>query len=1073
MAWNQTPAPPAFRLDGYVNMLNKYGTQQDGSEAYRYAGEGIVSDMTLTNNYETGGLFAKIIDAPAEEAIKHGFSLGLKENSDTLSYIVKSLERLEWEERASWAIKSARLYGGAIGVMLVDDGGDIDEPLNRRRIEGIEDIHVFERAVVTPDYASMYSQRPMELHGGSTAKLGVPEYYQVNSIYGSFWVHESRCLIFRNGTLPESTANPLYRFWGMPEYARIRRQLRETVTTHSLSVKLLERSVQAIYSMQGLARLLATEAGEDEVIKRLQLIDMARHALNSIAIDSEGESFDFKTATMSGVKEVVDSSCNMLSAVTNIPQTILFGRSPAGLNSTGDSDMENFYNFVGRIQKLMLKGNLNKLLDIVSRAGVANGEIEEMPEISVEFNPLWSMSDAEQADVEQKKAQTRHTKAQTAQIYVDMGAIDPTEVRKGLASEDEFSVEELLDDMDEEELWGGEGENIDPSSMADDGDRILTIQKLRDAYKQLQAEGSGHDASERGRADAEDDVNWITLPNSVHVPIGGNETKGEAVEKFLGEKENKSYSKLSKEAISAAYGAYDRGRVDTDAMRTALRDIQYDKDFGAREISESEAHEIIFDNVPRNVYDGWYREYNSPYKTRLEDIALHNDEVRNAALNLSWHNYREHIGEDIAYKDYLYKDIEVYRGKPGGAEAERYVEGDQIMSYSFDKKIAQGFAVQGGTGTRNITGNEPVQTATIRPIDTIGSFNGTGELETFVRRDSGEPVEDPSGILVRGDRRSNGGEREDEGDEGDGNDNGSVGVLVVVDGKVLAGKRADNGQLCGAGGHMNAGETPAAAAVRELYQEFGITPLSLKPLGQMEGLDEQYGKPFVYLCEAFEGEVRCVDGEMYDPEWIELTSAIFAPAYTDMMFPPFRESLKLLGKQDFSLTKGCQNARINTDNTIPKDKVSFATADNEKVYAFNKETGETSGLGPDIDSENEPGPNEETLRIPDEEIGKGVGAKAKNYEVVAPDGTIHEFAEGTKFQNSEVFAGQGTKTKLRDSTAEGLSSEYGGDPNSWQKAKATAVVDVNGEHRKAEVHWFQSPASGKVKFKVKVWLDES
>ena len=58
------------------------------------------------------------------------------------------------------------------------------------------------------------------------------------------------------------------------------------------------------------------------------------------------------------MKDVIDTTCNMLSAVTNIPQTILFGRSPAGENSTGDSDFENYYNYIERIQKLMLKKNV-------------------------------------------------------------------------------------------------------------------------------------------------------------------------------------------------------------------------------------------------------------------------------------------------------------------------------------------------------------------------------------------------------------------------------------------------------------------------------------------------------------------------------------------------------------------------------------------------------------------------------------------------------------------------------------------------------------------------------------------
>ena len=68
--------------------------------------------MQLTGLYEGNGLFAKIIDAPAEEALKHGFDLGL--NSEELdAFVEDALDALEWEEKAATAIKWARLYGGA------------------------------------------------------------------------------------------------------------------------------------------------------------------------------------------------------------------------------------------------------------------------------------------------------------------------------------------------------------------------------------------------------------------------------------------------------------------------------------------------------------------------------------------------------------------------------------------------------------------------------------------------------------------------------------------------------------------------------------------------------------------------------------------------------------------------------------------------------------------------------------------------------------------------------------------------------------------------------------------------
>ena len=385
------------REDGYVNLLNKYGTKQDNSEAYKFEREPVIPDMQLTGLYEGNGLFSKIIDTPAEEALKHGFDLNLK--SDELNAFVEdALDDLEWEEKAATAIKWARLYGGALIVMLIDDGRGLEEPVDWEHIRSIDELRVYERSIVQPDYASLYQQD----YGGKgvgnrVSKFGQPEYYYVSSIYGSFKVHESRCLVFRNGVLPEQTSNATYLFWGMPEYVRIRRALRETVTAHTDSVKLLERSVQAIYSMKGLASLLTTDDGENQVLKRLQLVDTSRGLLNSIAIDSEGEQYDFKTFQFSGVKDVIDATCNMLSALTNIPQTILFGRSPAGMNATGDSDFESYYNFVEKIQRLMLKRNLRTLLDVVFRAGIASGDVTEEPDYKLEFKPLWSLSDTEQA----------------------------------------------------------------------------------------------------------------------------------------------------------------------------------------------------------------------------------------------------------------------------------------------------------------------------------------------------------------------------------------------------------------------------------------------------------------------------------------------------------------------------------------------------------------------------------------------------------------------------------------------------------------------------------------------------
>ena len=113
------------------------------------------------------------------------------------------------------------------------------------------------------------------------------------------------------------------------------------------------------------------------------------------------------------------------------------------------------------------------------------------------------------------------------------------------------------------------------------------------------------------------------------------------------------------------------------------------------------------------------------------------------------------------------------------------------------------------------------------------------------------------------------------------------GVLVVRNGKVLTGtriERASHGQICGPGGHIEAGETPEQAAVREAHEEFGITCHDLKPLGTTPD-----GKSAIFMCSSFSGTPNTDEEEMTDIQWIAPEEIEEADA-----FPPFWQSLKLL-----------------------------------------------------------------------------------------------------------------------------------------------------------------------------------
>lgn len=435
-----------FRSDGYLNMLNKVGTKQDNSTAWEFEGAGYVPDTKLTALYVEQGLFAKIIDRPAEDAIAKGLDLS-DFPTDMAKEIDKRLTALNFTDAIITAEKWARLYGGSIVVMLLNDGGGLEDPVNWERVTSIEELIPFERPLIQPDYWR-YSYTNDMWRKDKGRRYGDPEYYDVYSECGNFRVHYSRCLIFRNGRLPEWNQLSIYRSWGVPVYQRIAKALREAVTSHEDGTKLLERSVLGVYKMKNLSQLLATDEGEDKVIQRLQVIDMARNIINSMAIDNDGEDYSYINASMAGASDIIDRTCNMLSAVTDIPQTILFGKDPSGMDSTGDNDRDNYFQLLNRIQTNSYKGAAETVVKLILKQMTAEGRIdaEDIPDYEIRFNPSKQLSEEELAGIEATRASTEQTKAQTAQIYVDMQALDPSEVRRALSDSNAYEIQGIVED---------------------------------------------------------------------------------------------------------------------------------------------------------------------------------------------------------------------------------------------------------------------------------------------------------------------------------------------------------------------------------------------------------------------------------------------------------------------------------------------------------------------------------------------------------------------------------------------------------------------------------------------------
>lgn len=98
-------------------------------------------------------------------------------------------------------------------------------------------------------------------------------------------------------------------------------------------------------------------------------------------------------------------------------------------------------------------------------------------------------------------------------------------------------------------------------------------------------------------------------------------------------------------------------------------------------------------------------------------------------------------------------------------------------------------------------------------------------------------------------------------------------------------------------------------------------------------------------------------------------------------------------------------------------------------------------------------------------IPKGVGAKARNYDIELPNKEIVHLTEGTRVTNIKTIAGKGRDRQIDEIDV--LLDRHGGSEAEWQKKKGLGYVDYEGESYKAELHWYEEPTAGKHDWKVK------
>src|SRR4029077_20407665 len=120
--------------------------------------------------------------------------------------------------------------------------------------------------------------------------------------------------------------------------------------------------------------------------------NVAKSVINAVVLDGE-EDWQRIGINFGGMPEIMQMYMQIAAGAADIPVTRFLGMSPAGMNATGQSDLQNYYDRIHADQELRFTPALYRL-DAAIQAS-ALGKFDE--NIFYEWNSLWQTSAAEKA----------------------------------------------------------------------------------------------------------------------------------------------------------------------------------------------------------------------------------------------------------------------------------------------------------------------------------------------------------------------------------------------------------------------------------------------------------------------------------------------------------------------------------------------------------------------------------------------------------------------------------------------------------------------------------------------------
>jgi len=427
------------REDGWQNLMSLLGTKYDKKTHLKYRFPGRLDNMTLNSLYRGDGFAKKVVTLPVHHMLREWF----KVDGDTEGTFQDIYKMIKLKKHLKTHLTWDRLHGGSGMLVGLDDGGELHDPVNYNRLKGIRFIKVYDRWLIHHN-VNYRDEDP------NSPTYGELLYYDIIPPRGNqFVVHRDRIHILDGLeiSMQEKHAN---QEWGDSVLQAAYEYVKGLANIYSNVESIIEDFVQTILKIENLQQLIAT-GREDLVKKRMEILDLGRSMMNTMLLDDK-EDYDKKASQTRGVEKVIQEFAIALSAVSNIPVTLLMGRSPAGMDATGESDLTIFYDWISSLQE-------DKALDVIDWINfrIVNSSEYNVStnEPAVIFNPLYQPT-------EKEIVETRKDQAEIDAMYIDRGVLLSNEVRQSRFGGETYShdtvVEGELEPEDRVPPVGGEEE---------------------------------------------------------------------------------------------------------------------------------------------------------------------------------------------------------------------------------------------------------------------------------------------------------------------------------------------------------------------------------------------------------------------------------------------------------------------------------------------------------------------------------------------------------------------------------------------------------------------------------------